>query len=123
MGHRGPDAAGVWADAAAGIALAHRRLSILDLSPAGSQPMASASGRFVIVFNGEIYNHLDLRRMLGELAWSGHSDTETLLACIEAWGIAPTLSRLTGMFAFAVWDSARRELTLARDRPGEKPLY
>ncbi len=112
---------GAWADA--GVALAHRRLSILDLSAAGNQPMSSASGRFVVVFNGEIYNHLELRRMLGDLPWRGHSDTETLLACIEAWGIAPTLSRFTGMFAFAVWDSARRELTLARDRLGEKPLY
>jgi asparagine synthase (glutamine-hydrolysing) len=121
--HRGPDAAGVWVDAAAGIALAHRRLSILDLSPAGSQPMASASGRFVIVFNGEIYNHLDLRRMLGELAWSGHSDTETLLACIEAWGLEVALARVTGMFAFALWDRSQRQLALARDRLGEKPLY
>lgn len=112
---------GAWADA--GVALAHRRLSILDLSAAGNQPMSSASGRFVVVFNGEIYNHLELRRMLGDLPWRGHSDTETLLACIEAWGIAPALSRFTGMFAFAVWDSARRELTLARDRLGEKPLY
>lgn len=121
--HRGPDAAGVWADAAAGVALAHRRLSILDLSAAGNQPMSSASGRFVIVFNGEIYNHLELRQMLGDLPWRGHSDTETLLACIEAWGLGLTLSRLTGMFAFAVWDSTRRELALARDRLGEKPLY
>lgn len=121
LGHRGPDAMGAWADA--GVALAHRRLSILDLSAAGNQPMSSASGRFVIVFNGEIYNHLELRRMLGDQAWRGHSDTETLLACIEAWGMERTLMRLTGMFAFAVWDSARQELTLARDRLGEKPLY
>ena len=121
--HRGPDASDVWIDAAPGVALAHRRLSILDLSPAGHQPMQSASGRYVVAFNGEIYNHLDLRGMLGAQAWRGHSDTETLLACIEAWGIYITLSRLTGMFAFAVWDRARRELALARDRLGEKPLY
>ena len=123
LGHRGPDAMGAWADAGAKVALAHRRLSILDLSAAGSQPMLSASGRFVIVFNGEIYNHLELRRMLGDQAWRGHSDTETLLACIEAWGIQSTLARLVGMFAFALWDSTRQELTLARDRLGEKPLY
>jgi asparagine synthase (glutamine-hydrolysing) len=121
--HRGPDDGDVWVDPAAGLALAHRRLSILDLSPAGHQPMPSASGRYVVAFNGEIYNHLELRGMLGAQAWRGHSDTETLLACIEAWGIDITLSRLTGMFAFALWDRTRRELALARDRLGEKPLY
>ncbi|MER3403285.1 MAG: asparagine synthase (glutamine-hydrolyzing) [Armatimonadota bacterium] len=125
--HRGPDDAGEWLDAAAGIALGHRRLAILDLSPAGRQPMVSASGRYVIAFNGEIYNHLDLRRLLeaqeGAVAWRGHSDTETLLACIEAWGFEETLRRSVGMFALALWDRDTRTLTLARDRLGEKPLY
>lgn len=125
--HRGPDAGGSWTDPEAGIALGHRRLAILDLSPAGQQPMRSASGRWVIAFNGEIYNHLELRGALqaGGLApaWRGHSDTETLLAGFEAWGVAGTVKRATGMFAFAVWDRAQRELTLARDRMGEKPLY
>lgn len=121
--HRGPDDAGCWVDGAAGIALAHRRLSILDLSPAGHQPMASPSGRYVIAFNGEIYNHLDLRKALGEHAWRGHSDTETLVAAIEAWGLVETLRRSVGMFALALWDRELHELSLARDRLGEKPLY
>lgn len=125
--HRGPDAGGTWVDADAGIALGHRRLSILDLSPAGQQPMASASGRWLIAFNGEIYNHLDLRRALEaecrSPAWRGHSDTETLLAAIEAWGVDATLKKAVGMFAFALWDRTERELWLARDRIGEKPLY
>lgn len=125
--HRGPDARGVWADGAAGIALGHARLSILDLSPAGAQPMASPSGRYVMVFNGEIYNHLDLRRELETAGaaplWRGHSDTETLLALIDHYGIAATLERVIGMFALAVWDRRERTLTLARDRIGEKPLY
>jgi asparagine synthase (glutamine-hydrolysing) len=125
--HRGPDAGGTWQDPEAGVALGHRRLAVLDLSEAGRQPMMSASERFIIVFNGEIYNHLDLRRDLAAggtaLPWRGHSDTETLLACFEAWGIAETLRRITGMFAFALWDRGNRALTLARDRLGEKPLY
>lgn len=129
--HRGPDDEGVWVDEVAGIALAHRRLSILDLSPAGHQPMVSASGRYVIAFNGEIYNHLDLRAALakagaGETAlinWRGHSDTETLLAGFDAWGIRATIEGCVGMFAFAVWDRKERVLTLGRDRLGEKPLY
>jgi asparagine synthase (glutamine-hydrolysing) len=125
--HRGPDARGVWADGAAGIALGHTRLSILDLSPAGAQPMASPSGRYVIVFNGEIYNHLDLRRDLEAAGaaplWRGHSDTETLLALIERYGVVGALERANGMFAFGLWDRTERSLTLARDRIGEKPLY
>jgi asparagine synthase (glutamine-hydrolysing) len=126
--HRGPDDAGVWLDEPAGFALGHRRLAILDLSPAGHQPMVSASGRFVIAFNGEIYNHLALRYELakvgaGGTAWRGHSDTETLLAAIEAWGVEATLKKAVGMFALALWDRETRTLTLARDRMGEKPLY
>jgi asparagine synthase (glutamine-hydrolysing) len=123
LAHRGPDAGGSWADAAAGVGLGHRRLSILELSEAGTQPMHSAGGRFVIVFNGEIYNHLELREGLPGKAWRGHSDTETLLVAIEAWGVEVALRRAAGMFAFALWDCVRRELTLARDRIGEKPLY
>ena len=124
---RGPDDEGHWMDGAAGIVLGHRRLSILDLSPAGHQPMHSPSGRFVLAFNGEIYNHLDLRRALDEAgrapAWRGHSDTETLLAGIDAWGLEETLRRATGMFALALWDRAEGSLLLARDRLGEKPLH
>ncbi len=122
--HRGPDDEGVWVDDAAGIALSQRRLSIVDLSPAGHQPMLSRDGRFVLVFNGEIYNHADLRAQLpGDFPWRGHSDTETLVEAIAAWGVEATLSRLNGMFAFAVWDRELRTLWLARDRMGEKPLY
>jgi asparagine synthase (glutamine-hydrolysing) len=126
--HRGPDSDGYWADADAGVGLAHRRLAIVDLSPAGAQPMTSGSGRYVIAFNGEVYNHPRLRMMLeaeGRLgaAWRGHSDTETLLAGFDAWGIEDTLQRATGMFAIALWDRQSRVLTLARDRLGEKPLY
>jgi asparagine synthase (glutamine-hydrolysing) len=125
--NRGPDDSGVWSDVEASIALAHRRLSVVDLSPAGHQPMASASGRYVIVFNGEIYNHLDMRTELeksgGSFQWRGHSDTETLLAGIDVWGLEATLKRSTGMFAIALWDKQTRVLTLARDRMGEKPLY
>ena len=125
--HRGPDDAGAWADAPAGIAFGHRRLSIVDLSPAGHQPMVSACGRFVIAFNGEIYNHLELRAELALTAaapaWRGHSDTETLLAAIEHWGVETTLEKTVGMFAIALWDVRERTLHLARDRFGEKPLY
>ena len=123
IGHRGPDDSGVWLDADGGIGLSHRRLSVLDLSPAGHQPMVSASGRYVIAFNGEIYNHLDLRRQLSDRAWCGHSDTETLLAGFELWGIEQTLQATVGMFAIALWDRIDRSLILARDRLGEKPLY
>lgn len=125
--HRGPDDSGVWVDESAGLALAHRRLSIVDLSAAGHQPMLSVSGRWVFAYNGEVYNHLDLRRDLEAAgtapAWRGHSDTETLLACIEAWGVEATLESSVGMFAFALWDRETRTLVLARDRAGEKPLY
>jgi asparagine synthase (glutamine-hydrolysing) len=127
IAHRGPDDSGVWLDADAGIALAHRRLSILDLSPAGHQPMFSPSGRYVIAFNGEIYNHIHLRETLQKnaycVAWRGHSDTETLLAGFDAWGISATVEMSIGMFAFAVWDKLTHTLTLGRDRLGEKPLY
>ena len=120
---RGPDDCGVWSDPHSSVALGHRRLSIVDLSPAGHQPMASACGRYVVVFNGEIYNHLALRAELPGWRWRGHSDTETLLACMSHYGVVATLERLVGMFAFAVWDQQARRLTLARDRMGEKPLY
>jgi len=124
--HRGPDDGGAWADPAAGIALSHRRLSIIDLSPAGHQPMASPCGRYMIVFNGEIYNHLDLRRELeatGAIGWRGHSDTETLVHGIARWGLDATLERAVGMFAIALWDRHAHTLSLARDRMGEKPLF
>lgn len=125
--HRGPDAAGVWYSNAGDIGLVHRRLAILDLSEAGAQPMSSNCGRFVSVFNGEIYNHLDLRKALesdvGPIAWRGHSDTETLLAGISHWGLSETLKRSYGMFAIAVWDVETRTLSLARDRMGEKPVF
>ena len=120
---RGPDDSGVWCDPTLGLGLGHARLSVLDLSAAGHQPMVSASGRYVIVLNGEIYNHLELRQDLRGISWRGHSDTETLLACIDAYGVEKTLPALTGMFAFALWDRVERRLTLARDRIGEKPLY
>lgn len=123
IARRGPDDAGYWLDAGAGVGLGHRRLSIVDLSPAGHQPMASGGGRYVIAFNGEIYNHLELRQQLAGISWRGHSDTETLLAGFDARGIQGTVERCVGMFAFAVWDKAMRTLTLARDRLGEKPLY
>ena len=125
--HRGPDDSGTWVDADAGLALGHARLAILDLSPAGHQPMVSASGRYVIAFNGEIYNHLELRVDLEAAGaaptWRGHADTETLLAGVESWGVEASLRRCVGMFAFALWDRRTRTLTLARDRFGEKPLY
>ena len=127
INHRGPDALGVWHDAQAGIALAHQRLSIIDLSDAGRQPMISPNGQFVLVFNGEIYNHQELRNKLktenSQNSWSGYSDTETLLIALQNWGLAKTLPKLNGMFAFACWDRKNQTLSLARDRIGEKPLY
>lgn len=124
--HRGPDDSGAWRDADAGIWLGFRRLSILDLSQAGHQPMVSHCGRYVLVFNGEIYNHLAIRRELGDPGaggWRGHADSETLLAAFSRWGVDAALARTVGMFGFAVWDRQTRDLTLARDRLGEKPLY
>lgn len=125
--HRGPDDGDIWLAPEAGLALVHRRLAIVDLSLSGHQPMHSACGRYVIVFNGEIYNHITLRTELQKAeaapAWLGHSDTETLLAVFAHWGIKAGLQRLVGMFAFALWDQQERTLTLARDRMGEKPLY
>ena len=125
--HRGPDDEGLWCDNEAGIGLGQRRLSIIDLSPQGHQPMTSASARYVLSYNGEIYNHARLRSELEAAGlapvWRGHSDTEVLLACVEAWGIEGALERAVGMFAISLWDRQARTLTLARDRLGEKPLY
>jgi asparagine synthase (glutamine-hydrolysing) len=125
--HRGPDHSAVWLDVEGRLGFAHNRLAIIDVSPAGNQPMHSHSGRYVIVYNGEIYNHQELRDQLdGEGRapnWTGHSDTETLLAAVEAWGLKRALERSVGMFAFALWDRSERKLILARDRIGEKPLY
>ena len=128
VAHRGPDDAGVWLDGNVGVALAHRRLAVIDVSPAGHQPMQSTSGRHVIVFNGEIYNHLDLRQQLetrfpDACAWKGRSDTETLLAAVDCWGLEEALRAAVGMFACAIWDREDRTLYLIRDRMGEKPLY
>ncbi|HEX6911939.1 MAG TPA: asparagine synthase (glutamine-hydrolyzing) [Longimicrobium sp.] len=125
--HRGPDDAGEWTDPQAGVALGFRRLSIIDLSPAGHQPMVSASGRYVVTFNGEAYNFQAVRRELQQAgrapAFRGHSDTEVLLAAVEAWGLEAALTRLVGMFGFALWDRQQRRLHLVRDRLGVKPLY
>jgi asparagine synthase (glutamine-hydrolysing) len=140
--HRGPDDAGAWVDEQHGVAFSHRRLSILDLSPAGHQPMLASSGRFLLAFNGEIYNHRDIRdelekgaslpgsdslppslRERGGIQWRGHSDTESMLMAFETWGIETALSRFVGMFAFALWDRQEHRLFLCRDRLGEKPLY
>ena len=125
--HRGPDASGVWIDKQVGLGLGHRRLAIQDLSPQGAQPMHSSCGRYVIAFNGEIYNHLELRKKMSAngvgVLWRGHSDTETILECFSRWGIEETLKIMVGMFSIALWDKKDRVLTLARDRMGEKPLY
>ena len=126
ISHRGPDNMGVWSDHNPSIGFAHSRLSILDLSSAGNQPMHSSSGNYVIIFNGEIYNHKSLRSELESINqrnWLGHSDTETLLAAIEEWGLKKTLVKAKGMFAIALWDKSSNKLSLACDRIGEKPLY
>lgn len=124
---RGPDASAAWLDEGIGLMLGHCRLAIQDLSPAGAQPMHSTCERYVIIFNGEIYNHLQLRKQLIDqgfnISWRGHSDTETLLACFVAWGVEKTLKSTAGMFAIALWDRQKKLLTLAKDRMGEKPLY
>lgn len=125
--HRGPDAFGSWCNFEKDIAMGHRRLAIIELSPSGAQPMHSESLRYTIAFNGEIYNHSELRELLNKSieyqCWRGNSDTETLLACFETWGIELTLTKVVGMFAIALWDNLEHKLTLARDRMGEKPLY
>ena len=125
--HRGPNDSGCWNNPSEGIALGHRRLSILDLSDAGHQPMESSNGRYVIAFNGEIYNHLQIRSDIeknnGNISWRGHSDTETILSAFETFGIQKSLEKFVGMFAFSLWDKKNKILTLARDRLGEKPMY
>ncbi|ASJ74502.1 asparagine synthase (glutamine-hydrolyzing) [Granulosicoccus antarcticus] len=127
ISHRGPDSSGIWVDEQAGFGFVHRRLAIVDISEAGHQPMSARSDRYVISFNGEIYNHLSLRQELeqvaGAIAWQGHSDTETLLMAIDTWGLRRTVDKLVGMFAFALWDVREKTLRLCRDRIGEKPLY
>lgn len=127
IAHRGPDGAGIWRNQTKDLVLAHRRLSIIDLSQAGHQPMISPCDCYTLVFNGEIYNHpqlrIDLENAGGGFNWRGHSDTETLLAALCHWGVEKTLQHLNGMFAFALLDNIDRTLVLARDRMGEKPLY
>jgi asparagine synthase (glutamine-hydrolysing) len=125
ISYRGPDDSGTWADPTSGVALGHRRLSIIDLSPAGHQPMLSGDGRHALTYNGEIYNYLELQRELIALGhtFRGHSDTEVVLAAVRQWGLARALERFNGMFAFALWDREERTLSLARDRFGEKPLF
>ena len=127
ISHRGPDTNGTWLDKNSGIVLGHQRLSIIDLSVAGNQPMRSNSDRFILTYNGEIYNHLEIRRELekssSNIKWRGNSDTETLLEAIDFWGVETTLKKVDGMIAFGLWDQKTRCLTLARDRIGEKPLY
>lgn len=121
--HRGPDDVGLWVEPEARVAFGHRRLSIIDLTEAGQQPMISANGRWVIAYNGEMYNTAYIRELLGELKYRGHSDTEVLVEAFAQWGVEVTISRINAMFAFAAWDTRENELWLARDRFGEKPLY
>ncbi len=128
IAHRGPDSDGHWFDTEHGAALGHRRLSIVDLSPAGAQPMVSHDGRYVMVYNGEVYNHNDVRKLVdaasaAPIAWRGHSDTETMLEAFSRWGVEASLQKMVGMWAFALWDRQTKTLTLSRDRMGEKPLY
>ena len=125
LAHRGPDGEGVWADPEGRVSLSHRRLAVIDLSEAGHQPMRSRNGRWVLVYNGELYNADSLLRQLGQPAsgYRGHSDTEILVEAIAEWGVSETLRRIVGMFAFVVWDTKKLEVWLARDRFGEKPLY
>ena len=126
ISHRGPNNHGTWNDNNSGIVMGHQRLSVIDLSPAGHQPMKSNSGRFILTYNGEIYNHLEIRKEIEEsfnVKWKGNSDTETLLEAIEFWGVEVTLKKIVGMFAFGLWDKKIRTLTLVKDRLGEKPLY
>ena len=127
ISHRGPDTNGAWLDKNSGIVLGHQRLSIIDLSASGNQPMRSSSGQFTITYNGEVYNHLEIRKELeksnSNLKWRGFSDTETLLEAIDFWGIEKSLQKIDGMFAFGLWNQKTRSLVLARDRIGEKPLY
>ena len=122
-----PNDAGVWLNEKSDLALVQRHLSIIDLTPAGHQPMTSPCGRFTLVYNGETYNHQDLRadleRESGDFDWRGNSDTETLLAALRQWGVEKTLQNINGIFAFALWDSTERCMFLVRDRMGEKPLY
>jgi asparagine synthase (glutamine-hydrolysing) len=125
--HRGPDDSGTWMDPESRVFLGHTRLAVIDLSPEGRQPMTSACGRYVVVFNGEIYNHRDIRSQLDlsefGISWRGHSDTETMLAAVSCWGLSAALRRFNGMFSFALWDKRERALHLVRDRVGEKPVY
>ena len=125
IANRGPDASGIWVDDAFGLAFSHRRLSIVDLSEAGAQPMVSADGRWVICYNGEIYNSEDIRAQpaLAGVAWRGHSDTETIVESVAHRGLNATLDDLNGMFAIALWDRNEKALHLVRDRLGIKPLF